>query len=68
MQFSLTLNLDNAAFQDDEERIDQDALAGALAKLAQQFTDRRALAIPSGAHHSIRDSNGNSAGMWSVGL
>jgi hypothetical protein len=59
MTFNLTINLDNAAWQIQDEAIDLDAIAEALTKVCDSLwsgSDRG----------TIIDTNGNLSGEWRV--
>lgn len=59
MRFVLTVDMDNAAFEDNP-----DELAEILAGLAEGMTG--VVNVSHGAAGPVRDSNGNSVGSWKV--
>lgn len=61
MQYTITLNTDNAAFDTDDEDVTGPALAEVrrvLARVAEQITDTTACG------GKVRDSNGNTVCTW----
>lgn len=61
MQYTITLNTDNAAFDTEDSAVTGPALAEVqrvLAKVAEQISD------PSACGGKVRDSNGNTVCTW----
>lgn len=66
MKFSLTVNMDNAAFETEDGNA---ASGGELARILERIADTvRADEFEGGETGSARDINGNKVAHWIVGL